>query len=305
MMTVENNSERVGADSLPAACPQTVLEIRWQSIDVKPTITTLCPGYEFGRWRTSELADDVFNRHLTSFALCFTENNSIDGTTAVSMLRKAAQAIYTTEKYRKRGEFGELLLHAVVKDFFGSEPAISKIYYKDSPNDTVKGFDCVHIVEGRERGVELWLGEVKYYKDLSQAINDCVKELKDHLKSKFLRTEFIAITNKLDQKAPFSMEVGELINQSRSLDEIVEHLVIPVMLTYDSKAVASYEKVCEQYIGKIKEEAHNAWIKFRDKMSSGKETKFPITLHLILLPLDSKDDLTKAFHEKLTEWQGI
>src|SRR3712207_6996007 len=53
----------------------------------------------------------------------------------------------SSEKYSKRGEFGELLLHSVIRDVFHSEPAISKIFFKDSANDTVKGFDAVHVVE--------------------------------------------------------------------------------------------------------------------------------------------------------------
>ena len=34
--------------------------------------------------------------------------------------------------------------------------AISKVFFKDSPNDTVKGFDAVHVVESLD-GLELWL----------------------------------------------------------------------------------------------------------------------------------------------------
>ncbi|MEN3029932.1 Hachiman antiphage defense system protein HamA [Chromobacterium amazonense] len=37
--------------------------------------------------------------------------------------------------------------------------AISKIYFKDAVNNTVKGFDAVHVL-ATQNGLELWLGEV-------------------------------------------------------------------------------------------------------------------------------------------------
>jgi hypothetical protein len=36
--------------------------------------------------------------------------------------------VYTTEKFKRRGEFGELLLHAVIRELWETEPAVSKLY---------------------------------------------------------------------------------------------------------------------------------------------------------------------------------
>ena len=164
-----------------------VLEVRVTFLDRDPELTVVCPGYELGRWRAEELARDVFDRHLLTFALSYTEYADVSYDTAAQSLRKAAQAVYKTEKYSKRGEFGELLLHSITRDIFGSEPAISKIYFKDAVNDTVKGYDAVHVVEiGGE--LELWLGEVKFYESLDQAIRDVTDELRVHLSIDYLRS---------------------------------------------------------------------------------------------------------------------
>lgn len=278
----------------------TVQQIRVQDLSTSPTLTALCAGYETGTWRTSELADDVFQRHLPSFALSFTDWTGINGDTAAKMLKKAAEAVYNTEKYGRRGEFGELLLHAAVKDFFDAQPAVSKIHFKDSDNDTVKGFDCVHMIE-HDGEIELWLGEVKFYKSLNSAIYDSTGELKDHLAKDFLRREFVAITNKLDPNWPYSGQVSSLLDNARSLDEILSRLVIPVMLTYDSPVVGSHDVVDKVYIAELKREATKALEDFCNKL----QVPYPVALHLILVPLHNKDSLLNIFHQKLQIWKQI
>lgn len=67
-----------------------------------------------------------------------------------------------SKNYSKRGEFGELILHVVLRDRFNTIPLISKIYFKDSHGLAAHGFDCVHINPDTET---LFLGESKLYQD--------------------------------------------------------------------------------------------------------------------------------------------
>ena len=46
---------------------------------------------------------------------------------------------------KKRGEFGELILHVILRDYFNTTPLVSKIFFKDTDGFTVHGFDSVHI----------------------------------------------------------------------------------------------------------------------------------------------------------------
>lgn len=277
-----------------------VHQVRCQMMSESPSLTALCAGYELGEWRAQPLVDDLFQRHLASFALSFTDWNDINGETAAKALKKAAKAVYTTDKYGSRGEFGELLLHAAAKDFFGAQPAVSKLHYKDSPNDTVKGFDCVHLIENQDKP-ELWIGEVKYYPDLTRAIRDSTDELVDHLAPDYLRREFIAITNKLDESWPHAGAVRTMLDEARSLDDILPNLVVPVLLTYNSPAVASHGVVDDDYVTALRAEAEDGWQRFCSKV----KTPFPITLHLILVPLLDKVKLTEMFNTKLQAWQNI
>ena len=137
-----------------------------------PSLTAICVCYENGIWRADGFVDHLFE-WLPEFALSWGERQTFADSTSVDLLRRAARIVYDTKEYGRRGEFGELILHAVVRQIFDGEPAISKIYFKDARNDTVKGFDSVHVVDTQD-GLELWLGEVKFYKTFSKAVASVV-----------------------------------------------------------------------------------------------------------------------------------
>ena len=171
--------------------PPPLLRTIIKQVEELPGLAGVCAGFEDGKWRFEQLAEHIIE-WLPEFALNEREFSAMNGANARRALRAAAETIYTSEKYSNRGEVGEILLHAIIRQEFGSIPAISKIFFKDSPNDTVKGFDAVHVVEASD-GLELWLGEVKLYQDISSAVHDVVAELKKHTRIKYLRSEFAAI----------------------------------------------------------------------------------------------------------------
>ena len=59
-------------------------------------------------------------------------------------LKKAAIRVYTSEEYKKRGEAGEVTLHAICRDYFDTLPISPRVFYKSASNDVVKAFDMVH-----------------------------------------------------------------------------------------------------------------------------------------------------------------
>ena len=242
----------------------------------------LCAGFEFKSWRKEQLVDYLVD-YIPEFALTHSELERIDVRDMRRMLKNAASAIYQSDKYKNRGEFGELILHVVIREIYNTIPAISKIYYKDGPNDTVKGFDAVHIVN-KENGLELWLGEVKFYKEINQAINDVVTEIFEHIKRDYLRNEFIAIKNKIDKKWPHAEKLEMLLDPNTSLDAVFNQACIPVLLTYDSSVLAKYEESSAEYLVEITAEFNKLYERFVDKISD----KVPLTVHLFLLPLNTK-----------------
>ena len=225
----------------PLPQPPTFWELRVHDPDANKGVSGLCVGYEQGQWRYSAFADYIME-WLPEFCLNSKERDELSHESAVRCLRKAANLVYQTDKYAKRGEFGELFLHAAIRCVFGSLPAISKLYYESSLNNTVKGFDCVHVV-GPLDNLELWIGEVKFYKSVTAAIRDVISEIDEHLEANFLRKEFILIGNKLDERDTYTAAVQQLISERTSLDTIFGRVCIPVLLTYESNAVGRHTAV--------------------------------------------------------------
>jgi hypothetical protein len=255
-------------------------------------------GYELGEFRYDALVDMIFDA-LLDFCLTEGEKQKITPINTLRKIRNAALTVYTSEKYGKRGEFGEILLHIVMRDYFHSFPAISKMYYKDGPNETVKGFDAVHIVP-MENDLELWLGEVKFYNNIANAIRDVAPELNAHMNKDYLRSEFLFISNKIDPAWEFAHKLKRLIDGRTSLDTIFKRIKIPVLLTYDSRIIKTYREVCEKYKLELIEELQKHHQTFR-----GNNLPKNVDIVLILIPFEEKKILVDKLHEKLMVMQKL
>ena len=221
----------------------------------------------------------------------------IEGILQVDPLAEAiGRDQYTTKKFQNRGEFGELLLHIAARQVFNTLPAISKIYYKDSANDTVKGFDAVHVVaEGTV--LELWLGEVKFYEDIGAAIRDVVKELEQHTTPGYLRSEAAAIINKIDSNWPHADRLKKLLDPNTTLDSVFDAMCIPVLLTYNSRAINSHQRLTAAFTQAFSDEVR------AHQKTLGAKTLPPFRLHLFLVPLKEKKELLTFLDEELRKWQ--
>ena len=273
--------------------PDDFWEVRCHSVD-RQGVSGLCVGYEQSKWRQSAFVDYVME-WLPEFSLNAKERETLKYSNAVESLRKAAKLVYKTEKFKNRGEFGEIFLHAAVRSVFNSSPAISKIYYKSSHNETVKGFDCVHVV-GPLDSLELWIGEVKFYKDIARAIREVVDEIKNHLNIDYLRDEFVLIENKLNNNDKRNDKIKSLISKKRSMDEIFKQVCIPVLLTYESDVIQKHQSICDNYIKEFNSEIEKYKNKFFDKDLPD------VKIHLFLLPLAEKVNLIKALDSKVKIW---
>jgi len=238
---------------------------------------------------------------LPEFALTSSECAGINSGNAVEMLRKAARLVYQSDKFSKRGEFGELFLHAAIRQVHDSLPAISKLFYKSAVNDTVKGFDAVHVV-GPPDAMELWLGEAKFYDDDVRAVRDVVAEIEQHMVTDYLRNEFLLIGNKLDDNWPHTQQLKRLLAQETSLDDVFKRACIPVLLTYNSKCLSSFNECCVKYENAFKLELTS----IHNRFSSAIQTKSlpkEVRVHLFLMPLKDKAELVKLLDGDLKRCQ--
>ncbi len=237
---------------------------------------------------------------LPDFAFTHSELENFNHANATEFLARAAQAVYASDRYEHRGEFGELLLHAILRQEFNTEPAVSKVFFKDTANATVHGFDAVHVVVPPTGGLELWLGEVKFYGDVSGAMTAVAAELRNHTQRDWLRSEFLAISNKVDQAWPHADALADLIHRNRSMDEIIDRLRLPVLVTYDSETAA--EGTCWD---DVYEAALDAEVREYQRRFSRRRLPREVVIHLLLLPLASKQRLVDALDARLRTYREL
>jgi hypothetical protein len=258
---------------------------------------TLCAGFDGGKWRCTQLA-----KHLTEWVLEFSLRNSerelIPAGRIVAVVREAASRVYATDAV-SRGEAGELLLHAVCRQEFGTQQLVARLYYKSSLDQQVHGFDCVHFRIGTGGKIELWLGESKLYSDATSAIGKARSSIKEHLDRGFLKSQKLLILPKIaDEDKALAMIVQHLFHQNTPIDEFLEAMVIPVLVACDSAAVAQSNSVSADYLSAVKAEM----IDISDRVRKGSPFS-TLRIQPIYVPLNTKEDLRKAFGEALKGFQ--
>ena len=282
--------------------PTPFLVVREHHTNIDPTLCGLCVGYERSEWRMNAFAKHIM-KWLPEFSLTLSECRAMNHANSMEFISEAARKIYKSKKYQKRGEFGELFLHAAIRQVHDSLPAISKIYFKTAENDTVKGFDAVHVV-GSPEDMELWLGEVKFYEDVKQAARDVIQELEDHLQTDYLRSEFMLISGKLDEDLPHAEKLKLLLHENTSLDDVFARTCIPVLLTYDSACIESHKSCSPEYSEAFRKELQESYDYFLEKLKA-KGISSEIQIHLFLIPLENKKALVTELDEKLKIWQTL
>jgi hypothetical protein len=268
---------------------------------------------------------ELLQKVIPEFAFGHHEGTVIDITKITDVLREAANAIYKIEefegarkiyesggsisdddaekRYLKRGEFGELLLHLLLRDFHSTVPLLSKIYFKDSYSSTVHGFDAVHI---QPETKTLWLGEAKLYVDPKKGIADLIHDIKAHFKRNYLHDEFAIISKKLKtfKDVPEKEHWLDILSRQARLSDILASVTIPLLCTYSSDNFSKYDdENLESFVVDYKNEVLGLKRYFDE--SNDHPLKTNLNIILLLFPVRSKNELVKRMHEKLHQLQRI
>lgn len=324
-------------------------------------LKTYFVGYDFGRYRCDELVEKIIDA-IVDFSFGFHEG--ILQTYTRSQIIKAAKQVYKIEeydasnpehnklnkkgerlyndadefiekKYLNRGEFGEVILHLLLRDFINTVPLISKIYLKDSYGVTVKGLDAVHVGPSIKNPHEqsLYLGESKLHRTGESGVKELIKDIEDHFNSDFLMGEFVLIGNKkraflpldeyidlntkneyeefLKQKTYWYEQLDNLQNGKGKLQDIFQRITIPLLCTYTSKVFENHtDETTDEFRKEYEEEMNGLKIlfdtelvKLKSKATLGQPISTNLDIVLMLFPVPSKKELVKKLHTKLHHQQ--
>lgn len=261
---------------------------------------------------------------IPEFALGHHLGISTPNTEIVATLVSAAKAVYSidvfqkvrdiyssggvlgddvADKYLRRGEFGELILHLLLREYKNTIPLLSKIYFKDSFGTAVHGFDAIHIQESTKT---LWLGESKLYTDGKQGITALIEDIKEHFSSDYLNSEFAIVSRKIKilDNIPEKNRWLDLLQEETTLKNKLSNICIPLLCTYESPICSKY---CDEKLPAfIKEyEAEMQILKDHFEKNNDHPLNTNLSIILLLFPVQSKKELVNRLHKNLSSIQSI
>lgn len=269
---------------------------------------------------------DILQNVVPEFAFGHHYGTKIEITELTKILSEAAKSIYkidvfedvkkiyldemaeiddddVNKKYLRRGEFGELILHLLLRDFHNTIPLISKIHFKDSDGVTVHGFDAVHI---QPETKTLWLGESKLYKNGKKGVTALIQDIKEHFKADYLSREFALVSKKLEpyDNIPEKDHWFKIMDENTKLEHVFQSVTIPLVCTYTSDNFSKHnDETLDDFLNDYENEVRDL------KEYFDKNNDHPLKTHLniilLLFPVQSKDELVRKMHKKLNILQQI
>ena len=272
----------------------------------RDSLLALANDFEDGAWRYKSFHNLVWD-NLSQTSLSARERESIVGE-EFSKLRQAAMNLRLTDSDNDPGkgsEIAEILLYAVMKHHYKALPVVPKIFYKQNRNDNAKGADSVHIVvadDGEE--FSLWLGESKFYNDISDArLDKVVESVADMLNSDKIRKENSIIVGLTDLEdligqRPVLHKIRAALDRNRSIDLLKPRLHIPILLLHQCTVTAKEVKMTAEYVEALKKQiyarAESYFTKQAAKIGAIVGYK-EISFHLIALPVPDKQKIVRDF----------
>ncbi|EAF5676990.1 DUF1837 domain-containing protein [Listeria innocua] len=280
----------------------------------------------------SQRLDDFVHllaQEIPNFALGFHQGDAVPQDILLDTLIDAANSIYkidcykktadiygaggfldddVSDKYLRRGEFGELILHLLLKYYFETFPLIAKIYFKDSYGHAVHGFDSIHI---QPKTNTLWLGESKLYTDGKKGVDALVEDLYEHFNIDYFRSEFNIISKRLNDSKDIIDNYGHdteywisLLNQYTSVSEKLDNIVIPLFCAYETDFFDDFDSDSDTFETRYLEEINTLHERFSSK-SDNHNWISKMNIIVILMPLKSKKKLVSMLHQKLKIIQSL
>lgn len=212
--------------------------------------------------------------------------------------------------YERKGVFGEVILHLVLKEFKDTIPLISKLYFKDSFAQEAKGFDAVHVSKD---GTTLWLGETKFYKAwksngvLKGGVDELASDLKKHFSKDYLSEQYVIIKRGLEtQYAHPKREYWlEKLSKPILLKDVFQYIKVPLLCIYEDSIAKEYLQTVDEAVRDAGILSHT--ITVRDYFSSINDhiMKEHMQTLLILMPVEAKNKIIRYMLDRIWHMQSI
>ena len=272
-------------------------------MDLAQTIMDVLPEYAFAD-NEQPIKPHLYMKKVREAARCMYDTSAykainkyyIEQDDTFEEEAKSARAI-------GRGEFGEILLHLLLRDFKGTVPLVSKLYFKDSRGVPAHGFDAVHI--SPEENI-LWLGESKLYTGATAGLADLINDLKHHLTKDFLSSEYTIIKkNLLVNNIPDRDYWIERLSKNVRLEDMISQVNIPMLCVYND--TRRFEKCLNEAIEDIVPIFEPRFRELKQYFDDNNDAplKNKLNIILFLFPVMDKEKFVLELHKRLYYLQQV
>lgn len=267
--------------------------------------------FEDGKWMTDSFMEYIWD-NIAETALNAEERAAL-GKRPSSLLAKAARNLRITDSDVSGGEIAEILLYAIMRNFYGALPVVPKIFYKQNINDFAKGADSVHVVVEENGSFSFWLGEAKFYNTLENPrLDKIVASVHETLTSDKIKKENAIVVglkdiDNLGIPDTTVSAIKLLLERDTSIDKIKPHLHIPILLLHECEITASTTGLSDEYIVAIKEKyADRATAYFAKQIEQCSKDIYlysEVSFHLILIPVPNKMQIVDKFINRANNYR--
>ncbi|MDW2591298.1 dsDNA nuclease domain-containing protein [Klebsiella pneumoniae] len=258
--------------------------------------------YSLRKWRHENYAKHLVE-WLPEFSLKASEIVNILAHNAETILARSISTFSDSELPRDR-LIAELILHSILRSRQHSEPVACKVFYKSAGK--LSEFGNAHIVQMPDQDDQLWLGLARMIKadDMDTTLEQIREILDETISETVLSAEreiIISLREPLHHQ-PKADSFNQALHRNSPIDDMLNILCFPILLTYDSAALSSGWFV--NYVDNLKKEIETHFRAFTSELS---ENIKQVKVLIFLVPMESIELLTKAFNarcEKLEELQA-
>ncbi|KRE13853.1 hypothetical protein ASE63_17720 [Bosea sp. Root381] len=269
--------------------PQFLVKLHEFTDPTRPRATTGYDAeYERKQWRSAQLAAHLV-RWVPELVLKASE---IAQTNHLTLADRTGQGLRRLRELRHRGVerlLAETLLHSILRTFFDSEPIACKLFYRTEAASGV--VNNAHIVQHHE-GDQIWLGRTHVFRgpDPDALIEAACAELEDALATPLLRAEREIILELRQPEYLRRDDVEQALENGAPIDRFLRILRFVILVVYDSSVLGAGH--CDDYRTRLVAELTGHGNAYHARLPSSVEE---IQVHLLLVPVESLDALTRDF----------
>lgn len=258
--------------------------------------------YALRKWRYDSFAKHLIE-WLPEFSLKASEIVNILAHNAEAILARSINAFSDSELPRDR-LIAELILHAILRSRQNSEPVACKVFYKSAGK--LSEFGNAHIVQVPGQDDQLWLGLARLIDAgaMDKTLEQICEVLDQTISETVLSAEREIIINLREplHHQPKADAFNQALHRNSSVDDMLNVLCFPILLTYDSGALSS--GWLAEYVNHLKTEIETHFSTFTTQLP---ENIKQVKVMVFLVPMESIEQLTEAFNarcRKLEELQA-